>query len=86
MTFTVTWSPKAKWTLAGLWNDAADRQAMRDAADTIDVLLRTGPLDVGESRVANVRILTVLPLTVYYDVREADRLVSVWAVWRVRQG
>jgi plasmid stabilization system protein ParE len=85
MIFTVTWSPKAKRTLAELWNVAADRQAVTDAADAIDVLLRTGPSDVGESRVANIRILTVLPLSVYYDVREADRLVAVWAVWRVRK-
>ena len=85
MTFTVIWSPKAKGTLAQLWNDAPGRQAVTEAADAIDVLLRTDPLDVGESRVANIRILTVFPLAVYYDVREADRLVSVWAVWRVRQ-
>ncbi len=86
MIFTVVWSPKAERTLAGLWNDAADRQELTDAANAIDLLLRTAPLEVGESRVVNIRILTVRPLSVYYDVREADRLVAVWAVWRVRQG
>ena len=84
MTFTVVWKPEAERALAALWNVAPDRQAVTDAADMIDILLRTEPLEVGESRVANVRILTVFPLSVYYDVREDDRLVAVWAVWRVR--
>jgi len=85
MTFTVIWRPEAERTLTGLWNSAPDRQAVTDAADTIDIPLRTDPLEVGESRVVNTRILTVLPLSVYYDVHEDDRLVAVWAVWRVRQ-
>ena len=58
---------------------------MTDAADAIDLLLRTAPLDVGESRVVNIRILTVFPLSVYYDVHEEDRLVAIWAVWPVRK-
>jgi hypothetical protein len=27
--------------------------------------------------------MTVMPLSIYYDVHDDDRLVSVWAVWRV---
>jgi hypothetical protein len=84
MTFTVVWRPEAERTLAKLWNSAPDRQAVTDAADAIDVLLRTAPLEVGESRVVNIRILTVSPLSVYYDVHADDRLVAFWAVWRVR--
>ncbi len=84
MTFTVVWRPEAERALAAIWVDAADRQAVTDAADAIDALLRTGPLEVGESRVVNIRILTVFPLSVYYDVHEDDRLVAVWAVWLVR--
>ena len=85
MTFTVVWRPEAERTLAGLWAGSPDRQAVTDAADAIDILLRTAPLEVGESRVVNIRILTVFPLSVYYDVHIDDRLVAVWAVWRVRQ-
>ncbi len=85
MTFTVVWRPEAERTLADLWNGAQDRQALTDAADAIDALLRTAPLEVGESRVGNIRILTVFPLSVYYDVHEEDRLVAVWAVWRIRK-
>jgi hypothetical protein len=83
MIFTVTWSPRAEQTLAGLWVDAPDRRAVKDAADQIDAVLRRRPLDIGESRTANIRILTVLPLTAYYEVREADRRVIVWSVLRV---
>lgn len=83
MTYTVVWRPSAEGTLAEIWTSATDRQAVTDAANAIDALLRVEPLEVGESRVANTRILTVLPLSVYYDVHEDDRLVAVWAVWRV---
>ena len=82
MTFTVIWRPSAEQKLAEIWTTADDRQAITDAADAIDLMLRTSPAEVGESRVANVRILTVTPLSVYYDVRQNDRLVAVWAVWR----
>ena len=83
MTYTVVWRPSAEGTLAEIWTSAADRQAVTDAANAIDALLRVEPFEVGESRVANTRILTVLPLSVYYDVHQDDRLVAVWALWRV---
>ena len=84
MTFTVIRRPTAERRLADLWISSEDRQAVTDAADAIDVLLRASPLEVGESRAGISRILMVFPLSVYYDVREEDRLVAVWAVWRVR--
>jgi plasmid stabilization system protein ParE len=85
MTFTVIWRPSAEQKLATIWTDGDDRQSIADAADAIDALLRTQPTHVGESRDANTRILTVSPLSVYYDVNENDRLVAVWAVWRGRK-
>jgi len=85
MRFTVVWRPEAERALADLWIGAQDRRAVTDAADAIDALLRTGPAEVGESRVGNIRVLTVSPLSVYYDVHVEDRLVAVWAVWRIRK-
>lgn len=82
MTFTVIWRPAAEQKLAEIWTASDDRQAITDAADAIDAFFRTQPTEVGESRVANIRILTVSPLSVYYDVHANDRLVAVWAVWR----
>ena len=80
MIYTVIWRPAAERQLASLWTKAEDRQSITRAADDIDALLRTSPLDVGESRVSNIRILSVSPLSVYYDIHEADCLVAVWAV------
>jgi plasmid stabilization system protein ParE len=85
MTYTVIWRPSAEQKLTQVWIDATDRQAITDAANTIDTLLRTKPVEVGEARSANARILTVSPLSVYYDVLEQDRLVAVWAVWQSRR-
>jgi len=82
MRFAVIWRPAAERKLASLWITPEDRQAVTRAADDIDALLRDSPLDVGESRVSNIRILSVSPLTVYYDVHEPDLLVAVWAVWQ----
>lgn len=81
MNFTVVWRPTAERSLAQIWTGAAHRQDVADAANLIDALLRTSPLDVGESRVANVRLLTVPPLSIYYEVFADDRRVAVWAVW-----
>ena len=83
MTYTVLWGASAERGLAEIWMNAGDRQAVTDAADAIDSLLHTVPMEVGESRIANVRILIVSPLSVYYDVHQEDRRVAVWAVWQV---
>jgi hypothetical protein len=50
------------------------------AADRIDQLLGTAPAGVGESRGDRFRVLIELPLTVYYEVHEADRRVQVLRV------
>jgi len=81
MTFTVVWKPSAERCLAEIWTEATNRQAVTKAADSIDSLLRDNPLQAGESRDLNTRILTVAPLWVYFDVHEEDRLVAIWAVW-----
>ena len=81
MTYTVVWRPAAEGELAAIWTEAEDRQAVANAANSIDSVLRVDPLDSGESRVENIRILTVPPLSIYYDVHEDDRLVAIWAAW-----
>jgi hypothetical protein len=65
--------------------DASDRKSVQTAADSIDEELRQSPNGVGESRAAGTRILTIAPLSVYYDVHEADRTVFVWSVWPSRR-
>jgi plasmid stabilization system protein ParE len=82
MIFTVTWTPIAEQRLATLWNVGPDRQAIAEAADCIDHLLRHNPNHHGESRDANRRVLFIPPLAVLYRVDEDDRMVQVLDVWR----
>jgi len=82
MKYTVVWKPSAERALIEIWTDATDRQAITNAADTIDALLRTDPASVGESREGDVRLLYVWPVAVYYDVSLEYRRVAVWAVWQ----
>jgi plasmid stabilization system protein ParE len=80
--YTVIWKPDAEATLTTIWNNAEDRSAVASAANEIDLLLGRQPGAVGESRQDDRRILTVSPLTVYFDVSDDDLKVEVWAVWR----
>ena len=85
MKYTVIWQPAAESDLGRLWNGAADRQEVAQAADQIDNLLATRPQSVGESRGDHERILFVPPLAVAYDVFDDDRQVVVWGIWRPQQ-
>jgi hypothetical protein len=86
MKWTVSYRPSAQDDLANIWLNAPEPQAVADAADTIDRLLADDPLNVGESRAGNVRILIELPLTVLYEVYSEDTLVTVFAVFYWRRG
>lgn len=82
MKYAVFWNPAAEARLAELWMAAMDKQAVANAADQIESLLARTPLDVGESRAGNERILAVAPLGVRYDVWPDDMRVNVHNVWR----
>lgn len=81
MRYTLTWRPDADEQLTELWLAAANRDALTNAANQIDAQLRSAPMIAGESRDADGRILTVPPLSVYFNVLEDDCMVTVWAVW-----
>jgi hypothetical protein len=78
--FTVTWRNAAQDHLAQLWTDAPDRQAIADAANTIDSLLPTDPGSKGTEVSEGLRNLHVPPLYILFTVRELDRLVEVVSV------
>jgi hypothetical protein len=82
MKWTVTYRPTAESILAELWNVGPDRAEVTAAANRIDWLLRHHPLDAGEAREDNERILVERPLAVSYTVSEPDLMVSVFDVWR----
>lgn len=73
----VFWNESADNELAQIWLTAPDRQAVSNAAREIDELLRRDPLNAGESREGNYRILFVSPLVVQYEVIEPDRKIQV---------
>jgi hypothetical protein len=82
MRFTVLWTPTAHRDLAKLWLDAADREAVRSAADTMDVILRRDAHLQGESRYDTLRVILAEPLGVDVDVDQVNRIVWVLRVWR----
>ncbi|MBI3467280.1 MAG: hypothetical protein HY000_30075 [Planctomycetes bacterium] len=84
MTYTVVWRPIAEAMLARLWIDAPNRQAVTDAADHLDAILRMPPRTIGESRTADTRIAFQGP-GVLYEIREEDQVVAVLAVWRIAE-
>jgi plasmid stabilization system protein ParE len=84
MTYGVIWRPPAEQKLAQIWNESGERKAVAESANLMDQLLSSTPLEVGESRAGRTRILTVMPLSIFYDVYDDDHLVAVWAVWIVQ--
>jgi hypothetical protein len=76
----------AESTLARVWLDATDRNAVSSAAATIDRLLSRDPESRGEVRFDTVRTLSVPPLGVDFEVIEPDRMVYVLIVWSSLSG
>ena len=82
MRCTVVWVPPAKSELARIWTEAPDKQAVTDAADEFDRLLRSKPLAVGEDY-GEDRRLVIDPLEVIYAVSPDDCMVRV--LWVARR-
>ncbi|MFO0964719.1 MAG: hypothetical protein U0793_03905 [Gemmataceae bacterium] len=76
MANTVVWDPSAQNKLTILWITAPDRQAVTDAANRIDQLLKFYPDMVGQEY-GDDRLLVVEPLAVLYSYSPDDRLAVV---------
>ena len=85
MKYTVLWVRRAESKLAQIWNEAADRIEITDAANSIDAELAEDPEDCGESRPNGLRIHIVSPLAITFHVEADDRIVRVHDVWRFRR-
>lgn len=81
MRFTVVCTASADGELAAIWIAAEDRTAVSAAAREIEKALMESPLDHGESREGNLRILFLSPLGVRYIVHADDRRVIVVQFW-----
>lgn len=82
MNYTVLWTAEAKRTLAALWVDNADRNAITAAAREIDQRLVDSPEEEGESRSNDRRIMFVSPLGISFKVYPRERIVYVLTLWR----
>jgi len=65
-------------TPSGVIREVIFRASLTAAANAMDRMLVADPLQVGEARYGNTRILIVDALAVYYDVVIDDRRVVVW--------
>ena len=77
MQYTVVWKRLAERQLAEIWADSSKRKAVAEAANAIELVLRTRPAAEGESRHEDIRVLVIEPLAVHYGTSEPDRLVQV---------
>jgi plasmid stabilization system protein ParE len=80
MRYSVAWDDSALEDLADLWTQAADRQAVRDAANRVDGELAFSPETRGVDFYGD-RLLVEPPLQVVYKVVPADRKVIILQVW-----
>lgn len=84
MKYTVVWPAEVEQKLTQMWLAGRDRQAISEATDRIEQVLGSDPINVGESRAGNFRILVEDPLAVIYSVSPKDCLVNVVEVSRTR--
>jgi len=59
--YTVRWRRTALDQLAALWLDSNDRAAITAAVDEIDRVLAADPINAGESRAGDTRVMFVDP-------------------------
>jgi hypothetical protein len=82
MKYDVDWVPSAQDKLADLWTQAADRQAITDAANEADRLLAHDPESKGEDFYGD-RLLVVPPLHIVFTADRSKQHVLILDVWLV---
>jgi plasmid stabilization system protein ParE len=85
MKYTVVWQEAAEEDLGRIWLATTNRQAVADAADRIDVLLRSNPKRAATSDNAEFMEIRIPPLKVAFLIQEDDRRVVVASVWADRE-
>jgi hypothetical protein len=63
--------------------DAADRQAVTDAANQIDAQLEADPYSTSEGRWGATRVMFEPPLAILFEVAKPNQFVDVLKVWRI---
>jgi hypothetical protein len=80
MSFTVEWTDEALDGLAAVWTTSDDRRGVADASHRIEARLRSDPLNAGESRDDEDRLVFDPPLQATFRVFPDQQLVLVTAV------
>jgi hypothetical protein len=80
VTFRVIWDDVAILELDRVWRLATDREWIENLAVRINTELTHNPLEAGESRAENNRVLIKYPLTVWFRVIDRIREVHVLQV------
>jgi hypothetical protein len=86
MTYTVIWTPTALQMLAAVWLAATNRNAVNNAANTIDLVLAAAPKTTGVVEFDTVREHSIPPLGFEFEVEDAARQVFVLTVWDTATG
>jgi hypothetical protein len=82
MKWKVVWKPESERRLTSIWLADRMRQRITEAAHEIDAALATDPLNAGESREGNDRVVFAKPLGALVEVRPDKQTVNVLEVWR----
>jgi hypothetical protein len=80
--YVVLWMPTAISSLADVWMSATDREAVTKSSQRLDILFAHHPLDIGESRDVDRRLVIDPPLQVLYRVLDSTMRVEVLSVAR----
>ena len=80
MKFTVILTPLADLQLAEIWLAANDRQAVADASDRINASLRNDAGQQGRLRSDGRRVILHAPLSITFEVDEADRKATIVSI------
>ena len=81
MNFTVYWRPAAESQLRRIWRNAANVEAVADAADAVNRILRDAAHEQGESRDRpTLRVWFHPPLCLHFEIDAAAKIVFVTRV------
>jgi hypothetical protein len=80
MKYSVVWKPFAEYQLGSIWLRVSDRQAVADASDEIERMLRYDPERFGEPDESGWRIIAVPPLVATFEVSPNDCTATVLSI------
>jgi hypothetical protein len=84
VTWQVIWEDAALAELDEIWLTSPDKEGIQNTATRVNTELTFNPLEAGESRELDYRVLIKFPLVVWFQIMERFREVRVLHVRVVR--